>query len=160
MLLDCTYNTGITHTQTHTQPFYDSLDYVWENPGDPVSEETYHGDQSSIICFLHLLWSTPSNLFNLCAWQSFSTISVQVFFGLPLGLSLSTLYCIHFFTQSLSSFRSTCPYRTIMTRRASHPQYIMGILRTRIVDKGPGVQVGWVMTLWGAPVDVGRLRNP
>jgi len=40
----------------------------------------------------------------------FFTISVQVFFGLPLGLAPSTSYSIHFFTQSLSSFRSTCPY--------------------------------------------------
>ena len=31
---------------------------------------------------------------------------------------------------------------TLMTRRASHPQYTMGILRSRIVDKGPGVQAG------------------
>jgi len=29
-----------------------------------------------------------------------------------------------------------------MTRRASHPQYTMGILRSRMLDKGPGVQVG------------------
>ena len=29
-----------------------------------------------------------------------------------------------------------------MTRRASHPQYTMGIIRSRIMDKGPGVQVG------------------
>ena len=36
---------------------------------------TYHGHQSAIICFLHLLWSTASPLFNLHAWQSFSTIS-------------------------------------------------------------------------------------
>jgi len=39
----------------------------------------------------HLLWSTASYLFNLHAWQSFSTISLQVFFGPPLGLAhLST----------------------------------------------------------------------
>ena len=30
--------------------------------------------------------------------------------GLPLGLEPSTSYSIHFFTQSVSSFRSTCPY--------------------------------------------------
>ena len=29
---------------------------------------------------------------------------------LPLGLEPSTLYSIHFFTQSLSSYRNTCPY--------------------------------------------------
>jgi len=46
-----------------------------------------------------------------CAWQSFCTTSVQVLFGLPLGLELSTSYSIHFFTQSFSSFCSTCPYQ-------------------------------------------------
>ena len=51
-----------------------------------------------------------SSVFNPRALQSFSTISLQVFFGLPLCLVPSTLYSIHFFTQSLSSFRSTCPY--------------------------------------------------
>jgi len=68
---------------------------------------TYYGHQSSLICFLHLLDSMASSLFNLPAWQSFSTISVQFFFGLLLGLAPSTSYSIHFFTQSLSSF---CPY--------------------------------------------------
>jgi len=73
---------------------------------------TYCGHQSSIICFLHLLQSMASSLFSLHAWQFFCTISVQVFylFGLPLGLEPSTSYSIHFFTQSLSSFHSTCPY--------------------------------------------------
>ena len=69
---------------------------------------TYHGHQSSFICFLHLLRSVASSLFNLHTWQSFRTVSLQVFFGLPLGLAPST-YSIHFFTQSLSSFHSTCP---------------------------------------------------
>ena len=35
--------------------------------------------------------------------------SLQVLFGLPLGLGSSTSYSIHFFTQP-SSFRNTCPY--------------------------------------------------
>ena len=51
-----------------------------------------------------------SSLFNLRAWQSFSTTSLQVLFGLPLGLGPSASYNMHFFTQSPSSFRSTCPY--------------------------------------------------
>jgi len=34
---------------------------------------TYPDHQSSFICFLHLLRSTASTLFNLCAWQSFCT---------------------------------------------------------------------------------------
>ena len=70
---------------------------------------TYRGHQSSLICFLHLLWSMASSLFNSCAWQSFSVVS-QVFFCLRLGLAPSTSYFIHFFTQLLSSFCSTCPY--------------------------------------------------
>ena len=47
---------------------------------------TYHGHQSSLICFLHLLRSMLSSLFNLCAWQCFCKITLQVFFGLPLSL--------------------------------------------------------------------------
>jgi len=72
---------------------------------------TYRGHQSAFICFLHLhvLWSMASSLFNLRACQSFCTTSVQVFFGIPLGLAPATSYSIYFFTQSLSSFCSTCP---------------------------------------------------
>jgi len=36
--------------------------------------------------------------------------SLQVLFGLPLGLELSTSNVMHFFTQSVSSFCNTCPY--------------------------------------------------
>jgi len=71
---------------------------------------TYRGHQSSLICFHHLLRSMASSPFNLRTLQSFSTISLQVFFGLPHGLTPLTSYSIHFFTQSLSSIRSTCPY--------------------------------------------------
>jgi len=47
-----------------------------------------HSSWSSIIpiCFLHLLRHMASSVFNPRALQSFSTISLQVFFGLPLGL--------------------------------------------------------------------------
>jgi len=86
----------LTHTHTQvTQPFYGSLDFVLDKPGEPVPEETFTKS--------HLLWSSvvpyllhPSItihgilLVQLRAWQSFSTISLQVFFGLPLGL------CTHF----------------------------------------------------------------
>jgi len=51
-----------------------------------------------------------SSQFHLCIQQSFRTISVQVFVGLSLGLAPSTSHSIHFFTQSLSYFRSTRPY--------------------------------------------------
>jgi len=39
-----------THTQTHTQAFYGSLDFVWDNLGEPVPEETF--------THLYLLWSS------------------------------------------------------------------------------------------------------
>jgi len=69
---------------------------------------TYHGHQSSLVCFIHLLRSMASSLFSPHAWQVFFHNLSQVFFGLPLGLAPSTSYSIHFFTQSLSSFRNTC----------------------------------------------------
>jgi len=94
-----------THTHAHPQPFYCSLDFVRYNLGEPVPEETFthsHLSWSSVIPYLlfYLLRSMASSLFNLSAWQSFSIISLQVFFGLPYTI-------LH---QSLSSFRSTCPY--------------------------------------------------
>ena len=59
---------------------------------------TYPDHQSSFVCFLHLLRPMASSLFNLHVWQSFCTISLQVFFALPLGLAPFTSYPIHFFT--------------------------------------------------------------
>ena len=72
---------------------------------------THPGQRTSVITFLHLQRSTASSFFSLCAWQSSRTTSFQVLFGLPLGLEPSTSYSMHFFTQSSSSFRSTCPYQ-------------------------------------------------
>ena len=46
-----------------------------------------------------------------CLTVFFCTTSVQVFFGQPLGLAPSTSYSIHFFTQTLPSFRNTFPYQ-------------------------------------------------
>jgi len=72
---------------------------------------THHPDHHPVfISFFHLPWSIASSLFKLRAWQCFCTTSFHVLFGLPLRLEPSTSYSIHFFTQSVSSFRSTCPY--------------------------------------------------
>jgi len=94
---------------------YISMDFVRDNPSEPVPEETF--------THLHLSWSSivpyllhPSTMIHdILPIQSlhltiFSTISLQVFFGLPLGLAPFTSYSIHFFTQSSSAFRNTCPY--------------------------------------------------
>ena len=63
-----------THT-CNTQPFYGSVEFVRDNPGEPVPEETFtHSDSSwsSIIpiCFLHLLRSMASSVFNPHALNS------------------------------------------------------------------------------------------
>ena len=102
--------TAYTHTHTAVlRPF------VWVYPGEPVPEETFihsHPSCSStiLISFLHLLRIMASSLLNPRTWQSLCTTSNHVLFGLPLGLEPTTSNTIHFFTQSLSSFRNTCPY--------------------------------------------------
>ena len=81
----------------------------WDGTRRNIHPLTYPDHYPTFISFFHVLWSIASSLFNLCALQSFCTTSVEVLFGLPLGLKPSTSYCIHFFTQSVSSFRNTCP---------------------------------------------------
>jgi len=47
---------------THTHPFY-GCGFCQDNQGEPIAEETFthsHLSWSSLICFLHLLWSTAS----------------------------------------------------------------------------------------------------
>jgi len=90
------------------------MDFVRDNLGEPVSEETF--------THLHLSWSSivpyllhPFNAIHGILPVQSTRLTVffhklQVFFGLPLGLAPSTSYSIHFFTQSLSSFHNTCPY--------------------------------------------------
>ena len=67
-------------------------------PGQPVLEETRThtrpDHQTCFIVFFHLLRSIASSLFNLHVCQSLSTTFLQVLFGLPLCLDLSTSYCI------------------------------------------------------------------
>jgi len=45
-----------------------------------------------------------------CLTVFFHNLCPSFLWSTPLGLALSSSYSIHFFTQSLSSFRSTCPY--------------------------------------------------
>ena len=103
-----------TNTHTHTQPFYGSMDFVWDNPGEPVPEETF--THSHLICFIHLLWSMASSLFNPPAWQSFFHNLSPSFLWSTSYIYPSTSYFIHFFTQSLFSFRNTCPYHRNLFR--------------------------------------------
>ena len=97
------------HTQSLNGPLSGTTRVSrYQNKHSPIHTHPVH--QTSFINFLHLLQSIASSLFNLRAWQSFSTTSLQVLFGLLLGLRPSTSYSIHFFTQSSSSFHNTWPY--------------------------------------------------
>ena len=49
---------GTRDTNIHTQPFYGSMDIVWDNPGEPVAEETF-----TYYYYIHLLRSIASSLF-------------------------------------------------------------------------------------------------
>jgi len=104
-------NTDTTTTTTTLQQFYGSVDFVRDNPDEPVPEETFthsHSLWSSIIpiCFLHLLWSMVSSLFNPRALQSLSTISLQVFFGLALSWPSTLHFTLHTFLHPISIFFS------------------------------------------------------
>ena len=100
-------------THTHTQPFnglWFGTTRVGRYKKKHSPTDTHPDHRTSFIIFLHLQQSMASSLFILRAWQSSLTTSLQVLFGLPLGLGPSTSYSIHFFTQSWSTFRSKCPY--------------------------------------------------
>ena len=99
---------------THTQQFnglWSGTTRVGQYQKKLSPTHTHPDHRTSFINFLHLLRSIASSVFSLRAWQSSLTTSLQVLFGLPLGLGPSTSYSMHFFTQSSSSFRSTCPYQ-------------------------------------------------
>jgi len=68
---------------------------------------TYRGHQSSLIHFIK--YDPQRSPCSIYVPDNLSTIS-QFFVGLPVGLAPSTSYSIHFFTKSLSSFHSICPY--------------------------------------------------
>jgi len=47
------------HTHTHTQPFYGSVEFVRENPGEPVPEE--HSPTTLIVVINHPYQLSPSS---------------------------------------------------------------------------------------------------
>jgi len=101
--------TGVQYTQ---QLFYGLLSRTtrvsrYHKKHSPTHPPDHH---PIFISFFYLPWSTASSLFKLHAWQSVCTTSLHVLFGLPLGQERSTSYPVRFFTQSVSSFRNTCPH--------------------------------------------------
>jgi len=92
--LYCRMLHGVIHGSVLLQPFYGSLDFVRDNPGEPVPEETFthsHLSWSSIIPYL----LPPSIMIHSILRVQFTCLTVffhniQVCFGLPLGLAPST----------------------------------------------------------------------
>jgi len=110
--IDTNFNKVQTLQQQQQQPFYSLLFGTTRvSQYQKKHSPTQHPDHHPIfISFFHLPRSIASSLFKFHAWQFFCITSLYVLFGLPPGLEPSTSYSIHFFTQSLSSFCSTCPY--------------------------------------------------
>ena len=106
-IIDCRH----THTHTHTHT-HNHFMVVWILSG--ITQVSRYQKKP----FIHsgLSWSSiipyllpPSITIhgNLRAWQSFFTVSLQVFFGLPLGLALSTSHSIvHTFLHPIIVFFS------------------------------------------------------
>ena len=94
----------------YTQPFYGSMDFVWDNPDEKVPEKTFthsHLSWSSVIPYLLL----PSDtIHGILLVQS--TCLTDFFHSLCPGFLWSTSWSgtLYFILQSLSSFRNACPY--------------------------------------------------
>ena len=108
-----------TNTHTHTHNHFMALRILsgttwvsrYQKKHSPT--HTYRGNQSSLICFLHLLWSMASSLFNLCAWVFFHNLSPSFLWS---ASWLRTLHFIfHTFLYPIIVFLcSTCPYHCNM----------------------------------------------
>ena len=107
LILEFYFHHRIVLHNTHTQPF----NGPWSGTTQVGRYQKKHSHPSWSSDILYQLPPFTTIHSSLRAWQSFSATSLQVLFGLPLGLGPSTSYSMHFFTQSSSSFRSTSPYQ-------------------------------------------------
>ena len=106
---------------THTHNRFTALWYLsgttrvsrYQKKHSPTHTHRGHQSSQSAFSIYYDPWHPPYSIHVL---YSLFPQSLQVFFGLPLGLVPSTSYSIHFFTQSLSSFHSTCPYHCNLFR--------------------------------------------
>jgi len=92
---------------------------------------TYPDHQPSFISFLYLLQSIASALFNLHAWQSFCTTSLQVRFGQPRGLAPS----LH--TPYISSPNNCLLFTTHMPNNSLSLNSLLGTLSFTLTSQNP-----------------------
>jgi len=140
-------NFWITHTHTNTQTH---THIHTGQPGWAGSRRNIHHSHlswSSIIpiCFIHLIWSTAFSQFNPLAWQSLSTISLQVFFGLLCHntkimssnpnhslslLRITILLCTHMWGRVIKQIRITILLRSCTWDRVIKQIPINSVLTT------------------------------
>ena len=112
-------HTCILHAH-NTQLLYSFLDFVCDSLGEPVPEGTFTHSHLSWLAIIPYLLPLSITIHGILHLQfTCLTVFSHNFFARFLwsaswpGTSIS--YFIHFFTQSLSSFCSTCPYhRTLL----------------------------------------------
>jgi len=94
-----------THAHTHTQPFYGSLDSVWDNPSELVAEETFthsHLLRSSVIPYLLPPWHPPCSI--VCLIVFFHNLSPT--FPLSTSWPGTLNFIVHTFLQPIIVFFS------------------------------------------------------
>jgi len=103
----------ITHYNTHTHNHFSALDSLRDTPGELVPEETFTHSHLSWSSVIPYLLSSSVAIHGILPIQ-FTCLTVFFHNLCPSFLCYTswpgTLNFIHFFAQSLSSFRSTCPY--------------------------------------------------
>ena len=106
--------TAHTHMHTYTQPFYSSLNFVWNKPGEPVPAETFTHSLLLWSLFVPYLLHPPIAIHGILPVQF---MCLTVFFN---NLAPSFLwytswpgtlhFILHFFTQSLAWSHQWCHY--------------------------------------------------
>ena len=89
---------------------------TWFNALSEIWNVVWHVSQASVLArvvppviFLQPQRSCPIPSFIPITFMSLSTHLFNVFLGAPLPTTPVTFILVHYFTQSFSSFRSTCP---------------------------------------------------
>ena len=87
-------------------------------PKKHSATHNYHGHESFLICFFHLIWSIAPSLFNPHSWQSFHNLSPS--FPWSISWPGTLHFILHtFLHQSLSSFCNTCPYHCNTSKQSN-----------------------------------------